>query len=117
MAPNSRIFITRHAQAEHNVDLDYSSMWREILPAYSRNILTNIYAVLDARLTDQGRKQASSLVSRVPELQKAADLIVTSPLQRTLQTTLLGWAPAVKRLGLENVICLPEVQECNDFPW
>lgn len=25
MAPNSRIFLTRHAQAEHNVDQDYSS--------------------------------------------------------------------------------------------
>lgn len=25
MAPNSRIILTRHAQAEHNVDLDYSS--------------------------------------------------------------------------------------------
>ena len=81
------------------------------------NPLTNHSSVLDARLTDQGRKQASSLVPRIPELQKKADLIVTSPLQRTLQTTLLGWAPAVKRLGLENIICLPEVQGCNDFPW
>lgn len=26
MAPNSTIYLTRHAQAEHNVDLDYSSM-------------------------------------------------------------------------------------------
>ena len=25
MAPNSRIILTRHAQAEHNVGLDYSS--------------------------------------------------------------------------------------------
>ena len=25
MAPNSRIILTRHAQAEHNVDLDYTS--------------------------------------------------------------------------------------------
>lgn len=27
MAPNSRLILTRHAQAEHNVDLDYSSMY------------------------------------------------------------------------------------------
>jgi broad specificity phosphatase PhoE len=25
MAPNSRIILTRHAQAEHNVGLDYTS--------------------------------------------------------------------------------------------
>lgn len=41
---------------------------------------------------------------------------MTSPLKRTLQTTLLGWGPAVKRLGIENVICHPGAQECNDFP-
>lgn len=28
MAPNSRIVLCRHSQAEHNVDLDYSSAWR-----------------------------------------------------------------------------------------
>lgn len=27
MAPNSRLILTRHAQAEHNVDLDYSSRY------------------------------------------------------------------------------------------
>ncbi|KAK3708028.1 hypothetical protein LTR37_011721 [Vermiconidia calcicola] len=96
MAPNSRIYITRHAQAEHNVDLDYT--------------------ILDAPLTPLGKKQAASLAPRIPDLQKKADLIVTSPLQRTLQTTLLGWGPAVKRLGIKNVVCLPAAQECNDFP-
>ena len=25
MAPNSTVYLTRHAQAEHNVDLDYTS--------------------------------------------------------------------------------------------
>lgn len=34
-----------------------------------------------------------------------------------MQTTKLGWAPAISRLGgLEKVILLPEFQECNDFP-
>jgi len=27
MAPNSRIILCRHSQAEHNVDLDYSSTY------------------------------------------------------------------------------------------
>lgn len=72
--------------------------------------------VLDAPLTPLGRKQAKALSQRIPQLQKEADLVVTSPLQRTLQTTLLGWRPAIDRLGLRNVICLPQAQECNDFP-
>lgn len=44
------------------------------------------------------------------------DLIITSALKRTLQSTKLGWGPAVQRLGLKSVICLPQAQECNDFP-
>ena len=78
-------------------------------------VLTS-FTVLDARLTPLGKKQAASLASRIPELQEQTELVVTSPLQRTLQTTLRGWAPAIKRLGIENVVCLPEAQECNDFP-
>lgn len=30
MAPNSRLILTRHAQAEHNVGLDYSSMYESL---------------------------------------------------------------------------------------
>jgi broad specificity phosphatase PhoE len=53
----------------------------------------------------------------LPDLQEQADLIITSPLKRTLQSTYLGWAPAIERLGgLEKVICLPEAQECNGYP-
>ncbi|KAK8110166.1 uncharacterized protein PG998_006623 [Apiospora kogelbergensis] len=97
MAPNSRIILTRHAQAEHNVDLDYS--------------------ILDAPLTPLGKKQAESLARLVPALQAEADLVVSSPLRRTLQTTALGWAPAVERLGgLKRVLCLPQAQECNALP-
>ncbi|KAI1081824.1 phosphoglycerate mutase-like protein [Whalleya microplaca] len=97
MAPNSRLILTRHAQAEHNVDLDYS--------------------IADAPLTPLGKKQAASLATQIPDLQKEADLVVSSPLRRTLQTTYLGWGPATARLGgLKNVICLPEAQECNSLP-
>ncbi|KAI1334020.1 phosphoglycerate mutase-like protein [Xylariaceae sp. FL0016] len=97
MAPNSRLILTRHAQAEHNVGLDYS--------------------IPDAPLTPLGKKQATSLSRQIPELQQEADLIVSSPLRRTLQTTYLGWAPAIERLGgLKKVVCLPQAQECNDFP-
>ncbi|KAI1650584.1 phosphoglycerate mutase-like protein [Daldinia loculata] len=97
MAPNSRLILTRHAQAEHNVDLDYS--------------------IHDAPLTPLGKKQAASLARLIPDLQKEADVIISSPLRRTLQTTYLGWAPAVERLGgLKNVVLLPQAQECNGLP-
>lgn len=60
--------------------------------------------------------QAASLAPKIPQLQDKVELIVTSPLKRTLQTTLLGWGPAVKRLGVKNAICHPGAQECNDLP-
>ncbi|KAI5925245.1 histidine phosphatase superfamily [Camillea tinctor] len=96
MAPNSRIILTRHAQAEHNVDLDYR--------------------IHDAPLTPLGIKQAASLSHQIPSLQASAEVIISSALKRTLQTTLLGWGPAVARLGgPKSVVCLPQAQECNDF--
>ncbi|KAI2621387.1 phosphoglycerate mutase-like protein [Hypomontagnella submonticulosa] len=97
MAPNSRLILTRHAQAEHNVDLDYS--------------------IPDAPLTPLGKKQAASLSRLIPDLQQEADLIISSPLRRTLQTTTLGWAPAIERLGgPRKVVCMPQAQECNNLP-
>lgn len=73
-------------------------------------------SVPDAPLTALGKKQAASLAPQVQQLQGTVDLIVSSPLQRTLQTTQLGWGPAVGRLGIGNVVCLPQAQECNDHP-
>ncbi|KAI0539514.1 histidine phosphatase superfamily [Xylaria digitata] len=97
MAPDSRIIIIRHAQAEHNVFYDYS--------------------IPDAPLTALGKRQAAALSLRVSTLQQEADLIISSPLRRTLQTTRLGWAPAIERLGgIGKVICLPELQECANHP-
>ncbi|CAO1614267.1 unnamed protein product [Parajaminaea phylloscopi] len=97
MAPNSTVIICRHSQATHNVADDYS------LP--------------DAPLTDLGKQQASKLPEFVAQLQQQVDLVVSSPLKRTLQTTLRGWGPAVERLGgRKNVVCLPQLQECNAYP-
>lgn len=77
---------------------------------------TNHFLVPDAPLTPLGKKQAASLAPQVRKLASEVDLVVTSPLQRTLQTTKLGWGEAVKRLGIQNVICLPQAQECNGHP-
>lgn len=43
------------------------------------------------------------------------DLVVASPLKRTLNTALLVFEPILKEKGL-NVIALPELQETSDLP-
>ncbi|KAH9891415.1 phosphoglycerate mutase-like protein [Xylariomycetidae sp. FL2044] len=98
MAPNSRIILVRHAQAEHNVDLDYS--------------------IPDAPLTPLGKRQAATLAHKIPSsIQSGAALLCASPLRRTLQTTLLGFGGAMARLGGPRaVVLLPQAQECNDLP-
>jgi len=92
------IYLTRHCQAEHNVAEDYS--------------------ILDANLTKLGRQQAQQLnQDTVDTVQKDVELVVSSPLRRTMQTTLDGYPEAVKRLGGKGkIVLLPQAQECNDFP-
>ena len=71
---------------------------------------------LDDAMTPLGLRQCFSLQSKIPDLQQRVDLIVTSPLRRALHSTLLGWKPAIQRLGIGSVIVLPDAQECCDFP-
>jgi broad specificity phosphatase PhoE len=80
------------------------------------NIQLTQTSVPDAPLTPLGKKQAAAMAPQVKQLQQEAEVVVSSPLKRTLQTTKLAWGPAVERLGIENVICLPEAQECNAHP-
>ncbi|KAN0065305.1 hypothetical protein ACQY0O_001140 [Thecaphora frezii] len=97
MAPTSSIYLTRHSQAEHNVADDYS--------------------IPDAPLTPLGKQQSGRLPALTPDLQAKAQLIISSGLKRTLQSTMIGYAPAIERLGgLSKVVVLPQLQECNDFP-
>ncbi|SNX86765.1 uncharacterized protein MEPE_05474 [Melanopsichium pennsylvanicum] len=97
MAPQSRIYLTRHSQAEHNVADDYS--------------------IPDAPLTPLGKQQSARLPSLTQDLQSRAQVILSSGLKRTLQSTKIGYAPLIERLGgLGKVIVLPQLQECNDFP-
>ncbi|KAL9933094.1 hypothetical protein V8E36_007812 [Tilletia maclaganii] len=96
MGADSLITLIRHAQAEHNVELDYS--------------------ILDAPLTELGRRQAAAIPSLTTELQPTIDLIASSGLRRTLSTTKIGLAPAIERLGIQNVAVLPALQECNAHP-
>ncbi|KAJ3750595.1 histidine phosphatase superfamily [Lentinula detonsa] len=94
------IHLTRHAQAEHNVDEDYS--------------------IPDPPLTPLGRRQSEELYAQTAELQQSADLLVTSPLKRTLQTTIIGYRGIRARLESQNpakpIIVLSRLQEVNDIP-
>lgn len=45
------------------------------------------------------------------------ELVASSALKRTLQTTLIGWSEAVARLGGRgSIAAMPQLQECNDNP-
>lgn len=46
---------------------------------------------------------------------KNVDLVVASPLKRTIYTALIGFEPAIRERGLK-VIALPELQETSDLP-
>ncbi|KAJ2903832.1 hypothetical protein MKZ38_009308 [Zalerion maritima] len=88
------VILIRHAEAEHN------------------------FAIHDPGLTELGKEQcrelAKFLENEVP-LAKDIDLIVTSPLTRTLQTTdiALGWLIKSKNVP---VLLKPEWQETTDKP-
>ncbi|KAI0759910.1 phosphoglycerate mutase-like protein [Irpex lacteus] len=98
-ATEKRIYLTRHAQAEHNVDLDYT--------------------IRDAPLTALGRQQSADLYEETKDtIQKTAELLVSSALRRPMQTMIIGYADLRKRLESEGkpVIILPQLQECNEHP-
>ncbi len=67
----------------------------------------------DPVLTPFGEEQCRNLAREFP-YHKSIDLLVTSPLRRTIYTTLLGFRPEIER-GM-TVIALPEVQETADVP-
>lgn len=91
MAPKL-LTLVRHGEAEHNIDR------RHHLP--------------DTHLTTRGESQCQTLCQRFPT-SPAIDLLVSSPLRRTLETTLIGFAPQAAALGIEVV---PELQECSAMP-
>lgn len=82
--PTKVVHFLRHAEGTHNVNKDYRSR-------------TNI----DAQLTEKGIRQCQDLAKQIAEasegplydLREKADLIVTSPLQRCIQTATLSLQP------------------------
>ncbi|MDI1489752.1 MAG: hypothetical protein OHK93_000950 [Ramalina farinacea] len=67
----------------------------------------------DPLLTPFGEKQCHDLAQSFPD-HESIDLLVCSPLRRTIYTTLLAFSQDLDRCG--NVIALPEAQETADVP-
>ncbi|KAF4955743.1 hypothetical protein FGADI_4314 [Fusarium gaditjirri] len=87
------IHCVRHGQGVHNL-------------SYANHDLP------DPELTPLGEEQAQALTTRFPELANI-ELIVSSPLQRTIQTALLAF-PTKLKAGLQ-VLAWSEVQEASDL--
>ncbi|EOR01067.1 hypothetical protein E3P92_02879 [Wallemia ichthyophaga] len=98
-APSKTIYFTRHAQAEHNVADDYS--------------------IADAPLTALGREQSARLSPLTAgTIQKTAELVVSSPLRRPMQTMLEGYPELVQRLQSAGKppLLVTIAQEINAYP-
>lgn len=93
MAPN--VHCVRHAQGFHNLSIAN-------------------HAMHDPLLTSYGEEQCRTLRKQFPNM-KNVDLIVASPLKRTIYTALIAFEPVLKEKNLK-IICLPELQETSDLP-
>ncbi|KNB16560.1 hypothetical protein FOXG_21978 [Fusarium oxysporum f. sp. lycopersici 4287] len=97
------VYLVRHAESEHNVSKDFSQR--------------------DPPLTSLGLSQASALVDTFPHPESIA-IIFTSPLMRTLQTTLAGFSHILSKQYLKNngneegtrLIIDQDLQERSDLP-
>lgn len=105
-AMTSHIYLVRHAESEHNVSKDFSK--------------------LDPPLTTLGIQQATQLVQTFPRSSEIG-IILSSPLQRTLQTTLAAFSHVLDKRyfdplsgkGVENGVKLvldPDLQERSALP-
>ena len=93
MAPT--IHCVRHAQGYHNLSVANHS-------------------IHDPLLTPLGEEQCHQLQKNFPNPQNI-DLVVASPLKRTMYTALIGFDSVIKQKGLK-VLAMPELQETSDLP-
>ncbi|EER41618.1 phosphoglycerate mutase [Histoplasma capsulatum H143] len=89
------IHCVRHAQGYHNL-------------SHANHILS------DPLLTPHGESQCRALSAEFPHHSRI-DLVVASPLRRTLYTALLSFEDQIKSKGLK-IVALPEIQETSDVP-
>jgi len=104
------IWFVRHGQAEHNV-------------LYESGQAEACKALLDPVLTDLGRQQASmvaqdqlvkSLLSIPENAPGCLELVVSSPLRRTVQTALGAVKPWIESVAGRRVLLNADLQETGD---
>ncbi|KAK4159744.1 histidine phosphatase superfamily [Cladorrhinum sp. PSN259] len=91
----STIYLLRHAESVHNVTKDFS--------------------IRDPGLTELGKTQAAALRSTFPALDSIG-LIVSSPLTRTIETTLAAFGDIIDKGEKTKLVFEPYLQERSDLP-
>lgn len=71
--------------------------------------------MVDPPLTSTGKQQCLELQQVFP-FHSTAELIVASPLRRTIYTALLAFAPVFEKTPDLKIIALPDLQEFSDLP-
>jgi len=79
---------------------------------------THDYTIPDPPLTEYGREQATKLNRLTEHIQQTAELIVTSPLTRAVQTAIIGFQTLRARLEAQpkKIIALSYLQEMGLYP-
>lgn len=80
------------------------------------NNMVSGFPCRDPILTERGRRQAAAV-----QLSQPPDLIVVSPLTRTLETAIIAFGPLIRGAGGPNasvpVQVWPSLRECGDRPF
>lgn len=90
-----KIHFIRHAESEHNI------------PPYDGRLR-------DPYLSPHGRRQAEALGQQFPNMEDV-DLVVCSPMKRTIQTAVIAFGDHIRSRGKE-IVALPELQELSAKP-
>lgn len=91
-----QLHLIRHAQGYHNLCIANHSM-------------------RDPSLTPLGEQQCRDLRASLPDI-STIDLIVASPIRRTLYTALQTFQPQLSQHPNLKIIALPALQEVSDLP-
>lgn len=81
-----RLFFVRHGEAQHNPFIVRGKA------EMNEELLRQGRSILDPRLTEKGRLQASNLREKMIAEGVKFDLLVTSPLSRAIETSLLSFS-------------------------
>lgn len=103
------VITVRHAQGHHNVNV---SIYCSLSPRSKAEHAQNQWRIYDATLTDLGHQECATLAKNFPH-HKKVDLLVASPLRRTIQTAVLSFGPVLARPEVPFLLH-PKAQEVSE---